>query len=125
MNDLYALGEEQRAMLRTVRRFVAEVVAPVAAELDRAPDPEDCFSWDIVERADEAGIRTMTLAKEHGGSGADSLTTAMVIEELAKGAANRKTRRCSRRQITQSSGCWTPNPSRAYARRRWAFGAGT
>ncbi len=85
MNDIYALGEKQRAMLRTARRFVAEVVAPVAAELDRAPDPEDCFSWDIVERADEAGIRTMTLAEEHGGSGADSLTTAMVIEELAKG----------------------------------------
>ncbi len=85
MTDLYALSDEQRAALETTRRFVADVVTPVAAELDRAQDPEDCFSWQIVERASEVGIRTMTLAEEHGGSGADCLTTAMIIEELAKG----------------------------------------
>lgn len=78
-------GEEQRQILATVRRFVQDVVRPVAADLDRHPNPEDCFSWEIVEQADAAGIRTLTLAEEYGGSGADSLTTAMVIEELAKG----------------------------------------
>ncbi len=85
MTDAYALSDDQRAILETVRRFVDEVVSPVAAELDRRPDPADCFSWDIIEKADAAGIRTMTLAEEHGGIGADSLTTSMVIEELAKG----------------------------------------
>lgn len=68
-----------------VRRFVTEVVIPAAAELDDRPDPADCFSWEIVEKADKVGIRTSTLADEYGGTGADSLTTAMVIEELAKG----------------------------------------
>ena len=85
MTSLFVLDEDQRAILETVRRFVAEVVSPVAAELDRREKPEDCFSWDIVEKSDAAGIRTMTLAEEHGGIGAGSLTTAMVIEELAKG----------------------------------------
>jgi alkylation response protein AidB-like acyl-CoA dehydrogenase len=77
--------EEQRAILETVRRFVDDEVTPVASELDRHDDPAECFSWAIVEKADAAGIRTMTLSEDWGGIGADSLTTAMVIEELAKG----------------------------------------
>jgi len=78
------LSSDQRGLLETTRRFGEEVVAPVAAELDSRTDPADCFSWEIVERADAAGIRTATLATEHGGVGIDSLTTAMVIEELGK-----------------------------------------
>jgi alkylation response protein AidB-like acyl-CoA dehydrogenase len=78
------LEPEQQEILEVTRRFAQEVVSPVAADLDRAVDPEDCFSWDIVEKADAAGIRTATLNKEYGGAGIDSLTTAMIIEELAK-----------------------------------------
>ena len=44
-----------------------------------------CFSWEIVEKADAAGIRTMTLDEKWGGLGTNSLTTSMVIEELGKG----------------------------------------
>ncbi|MFQ5860558.1 MAG: acyl-CoA dehydrogenase family protein [Dehalococcoidia bacterium] len=75
---------ERQAIVRTVRQFGNEVVAPIAAELDRQPNPEDGFSWEIVEKASAVGIRTLTLAEEYGGGGADSLTAAMVIEELAK-----------------------------------------
>ncbi len=85
MNAVFAETEEQRAILKTVRHFVRDVVSPVAGELDRRNDPAECFSWEIVEKADAAGIRTMTLSPDWGGIGADSLTTAMVIEELAKG----------------------------------------
>lgn len=85
MNAVFAETVKQRAILETVRRFVREEVSPVAGELDRRQDPAACFSWEIVEKADAAGIRTMTLSEEWGGIGADSLTTAMVIEELAKG----------------------------------------
>lgn len=85
MSEQFVPSGEQQAILESVRRFVADVVVPVAADLDRNPNPEDCFSWEIVEKADEAGIRTMTLSEEYGGIGADSLTTAMVVEELAKG----------------------------------------
>jgi len=84
MSELFVPDEQQRAILDSVRRFAEEAVAPVAAELDRRETPQDCFSWEIVEKADAAGIRTMTLTEENGGSGADSLTTAMVIEELAR-----------------------------------------
>jgi alkylation response protein AidB-like acyl-CoA dehydrogenase len=70
--------------LEVTRRFATEVVAPIAAELDARSRPEDCFSWEIVEQASAVGIRTATLAEEYGGRGVDSLTTATMIEELAK-----------------------------------------
>ena len=84
MSEPFVINKFQEAILDTVRRFNEEVVAPVADDLDRRTNPEDCFSWDVIERADEAGIRTMTLAEDWGGIGADCVTTAMVIEELAK-----------------------------------------
>jgi len=84
MSEPFVIDELQESILDTVRRFNAEVIDPVAAELDAKENPEDCFSWDIIERADAFGIRTMTLSEDWGGIGADSLTTALVIEELGK-----------------------------------------
>jgi alkylation response protein AidB-like acyl-CoA dehydrogenase len=73
------------AAVEIARQFAADVVAPVAAELDGRPNAEDCFSWEIVEQGSRRGLRTLTLTPEFGGAGADSLTTAMVVEELARG----------------------------------------
>jgi len=84
MSEPFVIDELQEAILDTVRRFNQEVVVPVAADLDRRADPEDSFSWDIIDKAEEYGLRTMPLAEEWGGIGADSVTTAMVIEELGK-----------------------------------------
>jgi alkylation response protein AidB-like acyl-CoA dehydrogenase len=85
MQDIFIVTDEQRAILETVARFVEEEVKPRAAALDADPDPAQSFSWEIVEKADAVGIRTMTLSEKWGGLGTDSLTTAMVIEELGKG----------------------------------------
>jgi alkylation response protein AidB-like acyl-CoA dehydrogenase len=85
MQRMLAHTGDQRAILESVRRFVKDEVLPRAAELDARPDPAESFSWEIVEKAHEVGIRTMTLGKEYGGLGADSLTTALVIEELGRG----------------------------------------
>lgn len=83
--SMFAIHPEQQDLVELVREFVARAVTPVAAELDRRPRPEDCFSWQIVEEASRLGIRTLTLKEEYGGAGVDSLTTALVIEELARG----------------------------------------
>jgi alkylation response protein AidB-like acyl-CoA dehydrogenase len=85
MEDIFIATDEQRAILETVARFVEDEVKPRAAALDANQDPEKGFSWEIVEKADAVGIRTMTLDEKWGGLGTDSLTTAMVIEELGKG----------------------------------------
>jgi len=85
MEPIFIMNEDQRAILDTVARFVETEVTPRAAQLDADPDPQKGYSFEIVEKAHELGIRTMTLAPQWGGLGTDSLTTAMVIEELAKG----------------------------------------
>ena len=85
MEPIFIMNEDQRAILETVARFVAAEVTPRAAELDADPDPANGYSFEIVEKAHEVGIRTMTLSEQWGGLGSDSLTTSMVIEELAKG----------------------------------------
>ena len=85
MEEIFVMNDDQRAILEAVARFVEEEVTPRAAKLDANPDPAESFSWEIVEKAHEAGLRTMTLSEKWGGLGTDSLTTAMVIEELGKG----------------------------------------
>ena len=84
MEALYGMTDDQRAILETVRKFAQEFVAPRVAALDANKDPLDCFSWEIIEKSHELGIRTMTLEEQWGGLGLDSLTTAMVVEELGK-----------------------------------------
>ena len=66
------------------RRFGQEVVAPRSRELDSQVDPEDSFSWDIVEEASRRGLRTLTLSEEWGGGSAGCLVTAKVVEEIAR-----------------------------------------
>ncbi len=85
MESIFVVNQDQQAILETVARFVRDEVTPRAAKLDANADPAQGFSWEIVEQAHALGIRTMTLSDKWGGLGADSLTTAMVIEELAKG----------------------------------------
>ncbi len=85
MQDIFIENESQSLILETVKRFVESEVLPRAAARDAQKDPAASFSWEIVERAHDVGIRTMTLDEKWGGLGTDSLTTSMVIEELGIG----------------------------------------
>jgi len=85
MESMFVQTANQRAIVETIRRFVEAEVTPRAAALDAEQDPGKCYSWEIVEKAHELGIRTMTLDEKWGGLGTDPLTTAMAIEELSKG----------------------------------------
>jgi alkylation response protein AidB-like acyl-CoA dehydrogenase len=85
MQEIFIHSENQRLVLETVKRFVEAEVTPRAAALDAQQDPAKSFSWEIVEKANAVGIRTMTLDEKWGGLGTDSLTTSMVIEELGIG----------------------------------------
>lgn len=85
MDEMFIQNDEQRAILETVARFVEDVVKPKSADLDAMKDPADGYSNEIVEAADAIGLRTMTLSEKYGGLELDSVTTAMVVEELAVG----------------------------------------
>lgn len=81
----FELTAQQRAIRTLAREFVEKEIKPIALQRDRSPDHQDCFQWDIIEKLSRAGFRTLTLAEKYGGPGLDSLTTAIVCEELAVG----------------------------------------
>ena len=85
MHEMFIQTEEQKAILETVKKFVDDVVKPVAVDLDGKSTPEERYCGEIVKEADKLGLRTMTLSEKYGGLSLDSLTTAMVVEELAVG----------------------------------------
>jgi short-chain 2-methylacyl-CoA dehydrogenase len=73
--------EDGHLLLRdTVRQFALEQVAPVAEELDR----EKRFPYELVARLAGLGLMGMTIPEEYGGAGADTVSYAIAIEELAR-----------------------------------------
>jgi alkylation response protein AidB-like acyl-CoA dehydrogenase len=76
----FDLSPEHELVRRTVREFAESKVAPVAAELDR----EHRFPYDLVEELAELGLMGMPIPEEYGGAGADMLSYAIAVEELAR-----------------------------------------
>jgi short/branched chain acyl-CoA dehydrogenase len=76
----FELSDEQSLLRDTVRDFARQEVAPVAAELDR----EKRFPYELVAKLGELGLMGIPFPQEYGGGGADALSYALAIEELAK-----------------------------------------
>jgi Acyl-CoA dehydrogenase, N-terminal domain/Tetracyclin repressor-like, C-terminal domain len=74
------LTDEQKATQRLARDFAQNEVEPVAEELDK----EKRFPYEIVAKLDELGLMGVPDPEEYGGRGADTLSYALVIEELAR-----------------------------------------
>jgi alkylation response protein AidB-like acyl-CoA dehydrogenase len=54
----YPFTDEQLALADMVGDFMEREVAPVAAEIDRRPDPKDCYPAELINKASKLGIRT-------------------------------------------------------------------
>ncbi|MFM8792402.1 MAG: acyl-CoA dehydrogenase family protein [Solirubrobacterales bacterium] len=76
----FDLSDEQRLLRETVREFALSEVAPVAGELDRTKS----FPYEIVSRMAELGLMGIPYPEEVGGSGGDTLSYAIAVEELAR-----------------------------------------
>jgi len=76
----FDLTDEQRLLRDTVRDFARSEVAPVAEELDRTK----AFPYEIVRKMGELGLMGIPFSEEYGGGGADTLTYALAVEELAR-----------------------------------------
>ena len=76
----FDLTEEQQQIRTLVRDFADGEVRPVAAELDR----EKRFPYEIVAKLGELGLMGIPYPEEFGGGGADNLSYAIAIEELAR-----------------------------------------
>ncbi len=80
----FALTPEHRQMRDTMRQFAEERVAPNAAEADRNSE----FPWKSFEACVEMELPALGIPEAYGGSGADMVTQAIVIEELARVCAS-------------------------------------
>lgn len=72
-------------MVQKAREIARRDILPIAAERDRNYPPDQAYPWEIADKIDAAGLRTLTVPKEFGGFGARHLLQAMVTEELAYG----------------------------------------
>jgi alkylation response protein AidB-like acyl-CoA dehydrogenase len=75
------LTSEQRDVLAVVRDFVERSVKPVAADLEHA----DEYPHDLVAQMRELGLFGVTIPEEHGGTGLDLTTYALIQVELSRG----------------------------------------
>ncbi len=73
------LTDEQRAIQEMTREFAAKEIAPYAADWNANHAP----SVDVMRRMGELGLLGMVVPEADGGPGLDSVTLALVTEELA------------------------------------------
>ncbi|MCG4261497.1 acyl-CoA dehydrogenase family protein [Acetobacter senegalensis] len=78
------LNEVQEQVLETTRSFVDKVIRPAAEALDR----EERFPTEIYDQMAELGLFGIGVPEELGGPGFDTLTYAVVMEELSRGYAS-------------------------------------
>jgi alkylation response protein AidB-like acyl-CoA dehydrogenase len=81
--DIYRLGEEHTMLRESVRQLAEDKIAPRAAETDETAE----FPWDVYEALRKADLHAVHIPEEYGGAGADSIATAIVIEEVARACA--------------------------------------
>ena len=76
----FALSDVQREFRETLRTFCEEKVAPHTAEVDRNAE----FPWKSFEACKEMELPALGIPEAYGGAGADTVTQAIAIEELAR-----------------------------------------
>src|SRR5665647_1601487 len=80
----FELSEEQLLIQAMVKEFVAAEVAPIAAEIDR----NHRFPEELLPKMAKLNLMGVPFAEEFGGAGADYVSYAIVLEELARACAS-------------------------------------
>ncbi|RHW41031.1 acyl-CoA dehydrogenase [Neobacillus notoginsengisoli] len=76
----FNLTPEQEMIKKMIREFANEKVAPGALERDRTKQ----FPLDIFKKLGEMGVMGLPFPEEYGGGGADTISFAIVTEELSR-----------------------------------------
>ncbi|HET7815759.1 MAG TPA: acyl-CoA dehydrogenase family protein [Candidatus Baltobacteraceae bacterium] len=76
----FDLTDEQKAIRDTVREFAQEQVAPRAEAMDR----EEAFPYDLVTEMAKLGLMGLPFPEAYGGAGADTVSYALAVMELAR-----------------------------------------
>jgi alkylation response protein AidB-like acyl-CoA dehydrogenase len=78
------LTDEQHAFRAALRQLCDDKIAPRAAAVDSTA----AFPWDSFADCVAMELPALGLPVEHGGSGADHVTQAIMVEELARACAS-------------------------------------
>jgi alkylation response protein AidB-like acyl-CoA dehydrogenase len=81
---VFALSDEQEALREAVRALADDKIAPRAAEVDRTAE----FPWDVYDALVKADFHAVHIPEAYGGAGADAISVAIVIEEVARACAS-------------------------------------
>jgi alkylation response protein AidB-like acyl-CoA dehydrogenase len=76
----FDLTSEQEMIRKMIREFADEEVAPGAYERDKTKE----FPIEIFTKLSEMGIMGLPFPEEYGGGGADTVSFAIVVEELSR-----------------------------------------
>lgn len=74
------LNKSHEELRLRIRHFAETEIKPVAKELDEKGQ----FSAELTNRMGEEGLFGITVSKEYGGKGLDTLSYIIVVEELAR-----------------------------------------
>jgi alkylation response protein AidB-like acyl-CoA dehydrogenase len=77
----FSLNDEQEQFRQVVRNFVDKEIRPVASEMEHS----GAYPTAIVALMKEMGLFGMTVPVEYGGLGLDSVSLALVFEEISRG----------------------------------------
>ena len=80
---MFKFTEEQLMIRDMVKEFTANEVEPRDRDMD-----ENGFDWDLIPKLTEAGLMAIHLPEAYGGGGGDTVTSEIVINEIAKGSAS-------------------------------------
>src|SRR3954447_16951398 len=78
------LTEEQRSFRRVMRQFAETKIAPRAAEIDESGE----YPWENFKACTEMELPALGIPETYGGTGADHVTQAIMVEELARVCAS-------------------------------------
>jgi alkylation response protein AidB-like acyl-CoA dehydrogenase len=81
MNNL--LSEKHVIVRRAVRAFCDREIRPIAKDLDI----EARFPWEVVEKMGKLGYFGIQVPEELGGAGMDTISYAVIIEEISRACA--------------------------------------
>jgi butyryl-CoA dehydrogenase len=76
----FELSEEQQMIRRMVRDFAEREIAPIAQETDKTEQ----FPWEIIRKMAPLGLLGLPIPEEYGGAGADNVSFAIALEEIAR-----------------------------------------
>lgn len=76
----FQLTKEQELLCKMIRSFAEKEITPIVSEIDKNEE----FPMEAVKKLGKLGALGLPIPREYGGAGADYVSYAILMEELAK-----------------------------------------